>query len=133
MRKILTFLAVCMAVFGSSNDDMRGCITKGEAASCEKFLTNLQKECNKGDLLKCYYLGDYYAKGYDGYKDLIKAFEVFNATCDKGSAESCYEASVFYLKGEGAEFSFEKSAERLNKACKFGSKRACNVLEYVPR
>ncbi len=97
MRKIW-ILAAAVVLSNAAIDEagLNACINKGDAASCEKTLAELEKSCAGGNALACYFSAEFYAKGLTGYKDGAKAFAIYKDACAAGSAEGCCEESAFF-------------------------------------
>lgn len=76
-----------------------------------------RSDCEAGDPLKCYYLGDLYVKGLEVPKDPKLAARYIEEACVEGLAWACPTIGSMYESGEGVEKSYDKARGYYLKAC----------------
>jgi TPR repeat protein len=84
-----------------------------------------ERNCERGIIGSCAYLGDmhYYGVGID--PDVPIAREFLEKACYLGGATSCTQLAAIYQGGRGGQQDFQRARELFEKACSLGDQTGC--------
>lgn len=96
------------------------------AAGCSKA-TQYRSGCEAGEPLKCYYLGDLYAKGLEVPLDHAQAAIYIEQACEGGVIWACPRIGEMYEQGQGVTRDVAKAKKFYLQACDKPDDEGCKL------
>ncbi len=94
------------------------------AGGCSKA-SQYRSECEAGEPLKCYYLGDLYAKGLEVPQDPKMAARYIEEACVGGVTWTCPAIGTMYEQGEGVAANYDRARDYYLRACEKPDDEGC--------
>lgn len=90
--------------------------------------SQLNRECNEGDLDSCFLAGTLYIEGDGTDKDVFSGVKLTEKACEGGVIQACSVLGEMYLSGNGVPQNSSQAVYYIDKACNGSDMYACAVL-----
>ena len=94
---------------------------------------DFQRLCDTHYLEACIELGERYAIGDGGVKDVHTSFTLFQKACSGGNLKGCHRKAMCYYYGDGVARDYEILQSLLQSNCEAGYTRSCSALNDLSK